>query len=819
MKEKPVHKVTIDEAKRIFDRLYPDWVANKDQIETEQDARFQVIDQILCDVLGWERAAIKTEPHVDSGFVDYLVMSDGRARMVVEAKRIDKLLVDTKNPRYAKYKVSGPALQSAASGLDQAKKYCLDTAVPFASLTTGFEWIGFWALRTDGKPPAEGKAVVFPDLEAVSKNFAEFYDLFSKEGVLANLYQVRIHEAEGLQVRHVEDLQAVIDSNEIRLLRKTSLAADLERIFRQFFSTMSGDNDASMLADCFVESKESGEADVSLEKITRNLINRVDVVGSSGGDDLESHIRSAVATERGEFVLIIGNKGAGKSTFIDRFFRLVLERSLREHCLVVRVDLADSDGDPMKVASWLTERAKNEIEKALFKGGAPSYEELQGIFYSEYQRWMRGEHKFLYERDKGEFKERFGEYIYNVVSNQPNVYVARLLQNAVASRKLMPCLVFDNTDHFSQSYQEQVFQYAQSLHRSVFSFVICPITDRTIWQLSKSGPLQSYDTSSFYLPVPPTKEILKKRVSYLKKRLEEESKKDKADYVLTKGMRLTIQDVGAFAAAVEEIFVNTDFISRMVGWLSNHDIRRSLKICQRIITSPIVSIEELIKAYLTQSPHSIPRLRVAQALLFGDYNQFNQGANEYILNVFSVEPDYLTSPLLKLSILRVLLDRESGAPNVDSAYVTVEDLQNYLEPCGIDRIVAQYSIRDLLAYRLVEPYDPTDEEMCESLRIRITHSGKIHYEFAQRDFIYIQGMALTTPLRGHRVSEEIRSILHGSGKMDRGDWDRIRKAFMDYVLEEDAIWMSIPNADMYASQTSMRTELNRRWARGRAAAS
>jgi predicted kinase len=29
-------------------------------------------------------------------------------------------------------------------------------------------------------------------------------------------------------------------------------------------------------------------------------------------------------------VLIIGNKGSGKSTFIDRFFNLVLEASLRK---------------------------------------------------------------------------------------------------------------------------------------------------------------------------------------------------------------------------------------------------------------------------------------------------------------------------------------------------------------------------------------------------------------------------------------------------------------------------------------------------------
>jgi ABC-type multidrug transport system ATPase subunit len=75
-----------------------------------------------------------------------------------------------------------------------------------------------------------------------------------------------------------------------------------------------------MLAKCFVESKESRAADENLEKITRNLLNRIDIVNSDKGTELENQIRESVELKRGEFVLITGNKDAGKSTFIDRFF-------------------------------------------------------------------------------------------------------------------------------------------------------------------------------------------------------------------------------------------------------------------------------------------------------------------------------------------------------------------------------------------------------------------------------------------------------------------------------------------------------------------
>ncbi|MFN5815458.1 MAG: ATP-binding protein, partial [Pseudanabaena sp.] len=175
--------MNLDSAKEQFDSLYKELLQKEIPLETEQDARLHIIDRILIEVLGWDRQGIRTEPHTESGYIDYLLSAGSRNRLVVEAKRTSKLLIDTRQPRMAWYKVGGAALQSATEGLEQAKRYCTDTAVLFSALTTGFEWIGFWAVRTDGIPPKEGKAVVFPSFEAIQQNFATFYDLFSPAGM------------------------------------------------------------------------------------------------------------------------------------------------------------------------------------------------------------------------------------------------------------------------------------------------------------------------------------------------------------------------------------------------------------------------------------------------------------------------------------------------------------------------------------------------------------------------------------------------------------------------------------------------------------
>jgi Oxygenase, catalysing oxidative methylation of damaged DNA len=273
----------VDKAKEAFERLVPQWLSNKEHIETEQDARFQVIDRFIRDILGWNDHEVRTEPPVDPGYVDYLFHADGRNRFVVEAKRTGKLLTASRIQRMTTFKVSGPALDPAKAALAQAQGYCVRTGTVFAAITNGFEWIAYWAVRPDGRPPTEGKAIVFPTLEAIDENFAVFYDLFSREGVLQNRYQIHIHEAEGLQVHHGESLFTLYPAEQVHLIARSPVTADLDAVLRQFFTTMTGDTDLEMLAKCFVESKESKEADNSLQKIVRNLVNDVQVMDSDSG--------------------------------------------------------------------------------------------------------------------------------------------------------------------------------------------------------------------------------------------------------------------------------------------------------------------------------------------------------------------------------------------------------------------------------------------------------------------------------------------------------------------------------------------------------
>lgn len=801
-----LHPMRTDEAYLAFEIITEFANQNKERIESEQDARFQLIDRVLTEVLFWPRAGFATELHVGEGRMDYLLSVAGKNKLVVEAKRYSETLLDTMSDKLNYYKYDGPVAKTATSVLRQTEGYCLDVGVPFCAITNGHEWIGHWCVRGDGRRKTEYKIVAFPSLSAIKNDFSKFYEIFSYEGVLKEFYKIYLNDSEGVSVHRSENLYGIRDSSQPTMMSKSPLARDIDKIFTSFFSSMAGDDDPEMLINCFVESKESKETDLSLQKIARNIIDQIDYVEASHTHGLIADIRDAVAREKGDFALIIGNKGAGKSTYIDRFFRATLDPETRRRCLVLRIDLRASSGNITGIVEWLDGQLSKLAEKALFDNEL-TFEDLQGVFFREYRRWYMGEMKFLYDSDKTAFKIEFGKFVQNQRLNEHGKYLSALLWHAVGGRQMMPCLVFDNADHYSKEFQEAVFQYAQSLFREIKPcFVICPVTDRTIWQLSKSGPFQSYQYKAFYLPTPVTKEILQKRLTFLQEKINVAFENPQEQYFLSKGIRVSVQDINAFAACIETIFVETDYISRLIGSLCNHDIRRTLELTRRTLTSPHIAIDDLVRTYLSQSSRiRIPPYKVKKAIFLADYNYFSQTENSFVLNVYTIEPEQVSTPLARLSILQALKQKSSHTDDSEAKYIDAFSLSSFLEPIGLSKKTTMAHLEQLFKYRLVEAYDPTSDELNESTRMRITPSGLMHIELGIDDAAYFEYVGLSTPMRmGERYST-MRSII--TGKFYYDAWVDLKKHFLSYLLEQDEIFC--PSAEKLGGQEIVRATLRR----------
>ena len=119
----------------------------------------------------------------------------------------------------------------------------------------------------------------------------------------------------------------------------------------------------------------------------------------------------------------------------------------------------------------------------------------------------------------------------------------------------------------------------------------------------------------------------------------------------------------------------------------------------------------------------------------------------------------------------------------------------------------------MLLRRLIQPYDPTNDIISDTLPVRITHAGQIHYEFAfdHNEGTYVLEMALTTPIRDRNLVTAIKSALIGPVRLGWDDWHQMAEDFIEYCVKEDFNLMALPKTPAYDGQRIMRKELSAAW--------
>lgn len=373
-------------------------------VDTEADTRLKIIDRILVEVLSWPFAELLTEPAAEGGFADYVCRVQERCRLIVEAKRDGRSLGCGGRPAGAAFKISGPVFHSPAAqeGIGQAVRYCGAKNAELACVTNGREWIVFRGNRLgDGLDTREGSAFVFPNLVGVEDKFALFHSLLSYESSRTVGHRPYFQEAEGQPIRTSVFQKSFRPPGAARFLAGGKLAADVDKVMSTFFQRLAGDQDPDLVELCFVETAESHYADTQLAKIAEDIVTRIQALKTGEGDALIALIQRVRETRRHEFVLIVGTKGAGKSTFISRFFSTVLSQGIADNCVVIKVDLGEASGEAGGIVQWLDTELLRQAESTLFAGG-PSFSEIQGMFFDEYTRLRKGPWQSLYDSNREE---------------------------------------------------------------------------------------------------------------------------------------------------------------------------------------------------------------------------------------------------------------------------------------------------------------------------------------------------------------------------------------------------------------------------------
>jgi len=790
----------LDQAESKAKEIFEDIEIIFEKIKSEEDTKIQIINRVLTECLGWSTTSIRAESHHENGFSDYIIEDDEKPILLIEAKRIGVFEIDVaEKNRMRNLKISGTGLKGAMKGIDQAFNYSSPNGIPITVLTDGISWVIFKTFITN-ENYKDKKAIVFPSLNAILNNFSNFYDLLAIKQVKNKVYNLVFDQLHNERLILTQDLEAPLPESSLKLTQKSPLAFDLNNVFESFFTKLSGSDDDELLVECFVETQESRIADFSLEKMTTNVLGNITAKDSEVNTELTSLIESNVSqsmevTESGKTAFIVGPTGSGKTTFLHRFFSKTLPGSIRKKCILVNVNFLDSTGIEENALNWLTEQVITAIEEQIYEKNSPNWDQLLGLYYREYEKRREGVDAALYKRDKQEFKEKFGEFLDEKVEKDREGYLKKLLFDVVFNRKKLPILVIDNTDEFSSHYKQMVFQFAQSLRRyTKHCLLFFPVTDKSAWSFSKTDIFGIYKSKSFFLPTPSPKEVFRKRINYLKLKISEvnlESSNTHKNYFTNKGVGISINNIERFAQILDKVFVDNDYTSKTIGELSNYNIRRTLILSQRVITSPVLKIEDLVKSYLSDDALPFTFSKFIDALIRGDYEAYKQGDNNEIYPVFQVDNKVKHSPLLILRILTLLDYTFKSGLTVEEKHCDCQSIIDYFVILGCNETALNNTLLSLLDAKLIEPFDLSVRDLSNNQKFAISKKGAAHLRLASHNPVFFYQMALTTAITNTDVVLKIKTIYRSTSIPFGQKTQSVKNEFLGYLIDEDSKLISI----------------------------
>ncbi|MEX1003450.1 MAG: P-loop NTPase fold protein [Crocinitomicaceae bacterium] len=745
---------------------YTQFVQNYDEMRryhmSEADTRSKLIDFMFLNVLGWDEKNLEREGHSESGYFDYKIAVPGFS-LIVEAK---KELNSFSLPINGKKSSINSLYKENKEVIDQIRGYITDHGLEFGVITNGVQYLIGRFSNHDGTIWKKNQLLIFNGLEDIENRFVEFYN---------NLSKISVVQSGGFEFLHSTDessydkiISKLIDRDK-EMIRNT-LSAELTQVINEIFGDIFEDaveDDQEFIKACFVENKETKKNRDELNRLFDDTppelsevvkIRNLDGLASKISDEIVSIPIVAKETAPPKPIIIVGTKGAGKTTFINYLFKNKIDKKNLENHPSIYIDFIKYYNNDKTID---TERISGDILDRLYENydylqlyGATA---LKRIYYKEIQRNDAG----VWEDDKknniAEYNRKVNNFLEQKQKNKQE-HLELLSKYLIRERRLRLIIIMDNADQFNIDVQEKVFLFATSLNRSAFCGVFISLREGYYYKWRFKPPFNAFQSNVYHVTAPSYGMVLQKRISYTLERLEQEKKEDLEKTISGKNRKgyeveMTGQAITEFFHGIKDSLfkAKNDRIIDFLNYSTFPNIREGLKLFRMFCLSGYTHMDEyILRVRFTNKNESITIPMHEFIKSIGLYNKlYYNGQYSVIPNLFYPVQDS-NNHFVKIWILKFLNQKLENA-GVSGKFEMFHELINYFVAFGFRINVLNKAISELLNLELIESdeilsdikwYDLPDEDF----NLSITAKG--HYYVCEiiNRFFYIDMVLQDTPI-------------------------------------------------------------------------
>ena len=734
-------------------------------IQSETDIRCKIIDNLLTRVLFWDEKNIQREPKVKAGFIDYFC-NTGNNNFVLEAKsnKVDFNL--PKNSKLQRYNSSviKKTKSNLWSAIEQARAYAKEKESPLCVVSNGLNLI----FCTTYQANRAFDTLALSGVDAFNNNFHHIYEILSpyKNGFnnIEEILELKVYREAPQFRKSIADETYRHDN-----IGNNPLSAPLTPILTDYFSDIS--HNKMLLKKLYCNNVKLDSYGNELKNFIKGRIpllglpfesNRsLEVSDESAGsfhNDLLRRMQEKKYQKQGHVFVLFGNLGAGKSTFIQRFYDHFL-KGYTKKIVWCQVDFRSFYNTDEEIEKKIEDKILQDIESALEKIDQIDiyeYDFLKELYEDNINKKLRGAWKHLSDQTKNENISNLIESMENDKKHHIEKIISYLVE-----KDFELFLVLDNLDQQPTVVQEKASFYGLTKSSELKITTILSLRDETYWSMKTKPPMNAYANITPYQIVPPSvKEVLMKRIAYVKEITGDEEVNFDFNYA---SVKLKYKDLLNLLSQT----LKREEVEDLLVHLSSGNLRYSLQLFRDIVTSGHSNLVSLLNYKYEEEKlqnQFIPFNRLVKSVGLSTGINYDTQKSK-LLNLFQSNTfDGFGSHFINIRILEILMsykDKEIRLGTI-KGFVPLNDILKDLSVYCNDMDSLKALLSPMLERHIIES-DIGARRMGEDnfldkiSLVRIAPPAQFHLDTLLKNHEYLEMIIFDTKFENEEIYNEIYS--------------------------------------------------------------